>query len=328
MLQDNVLQDSFGRRFEYLRLSITDVCNFKCNYCLPDGYDCDGDRDFLSLAEIQTLVSAFAELGMRKIRITGGEPALRKDLTDIIALCKATPGIEQVALTTNGFNLDKKIDEFVSAGLDALNVSVDSLDPRMFAAITGHEKLEIVLDGATRALELGIDKVKFNAVLLKQFNASQFNDYLNWIKQRPITLRFIELMETGDNKVFFDANHVQGGVLKKQLLAQGWLPVIRNKLSGPAEEFFHPDYQGRIGLIMPYSKDFCKNCNRLRVSSKGQLHLCLFTEQGVDLRPALLNQDIAETKTRLVAAMDDKVASHFLTEHKTGVNKHFASIGG
>ncbi|NVK24094.1 MAG: GTP 3',8-cyclase MoaA [Gammaproteobacteria bacterium] len=323
-----MLQDNFGRKFEYLRLSITDACNFRCNYCLPDGYDCLGERDYMSLSEIQTLVSAFAQLGTKKVRITGGEPALRKDLTDIIALCANTPGIEQVALTTNGFNLEKKIEQWLNAGLTNLNVSADSLDPRMFETITGSSKLENILAGITKAQALGFDKIKLNAVLLKQFNLSMFDDYLAWLRDNAITVRFIELMETGSNQLYFQQNHVSGSILKQQLLDQGWSQVIRDKLAGPAQEFYHAEYAGKIGLIMPYSNDFCQTCNRLRVSSHGQLHLCLFTEQGIDLRSSLKERDIEQTKLDVIASMSNKKLSHELQQNITGINQHFASIGG
>lgn len=328
MLQTQSLQDNFGRRFEYLRLSVTDVCNFKCNYCLPDGYECETDRDFMSVDEIRTLVTSFANLGMKKIRITGGEPGLRKDLTEIISICKNTPGIEQVGLTTNGFNLEKKIDEWVDAGLTNLNVSADSLDPRLFDAITGHNKLESILRGVKRAHDLGLTKIKLNAVLLKTFNLSQFDDYLNWIKDKAFTVRFIELMETGDNADFFSENHVSGQAMKERLLENGWTQSIRHKLSGPAQEFYHQDYAGRIGLIMPYSKDFCSTCNRLRISSKGQLHLCLFSEKGIDVRPHLKANDVAGTMNALQDAMGDKTLGHELQQHLTGGTKHLAMLGG
>lgn len=323
-----MLQDNFGRKFEYLRLSITDVCNFSCNYCLPDGYDCSGARDFLTVPEIKTLVSAFAKLGMKKIRITGGEPGLRKDLTDIIRICRDTPGIEQIAITTNGFNLEKKIAEWIDAGLTHLNVSADSLDPRLFQAITGQQNLESILRGVDKATLLGINNVKINAVLLKTFNLGQIDQYLTWIKHKPVTVRFIELMETGNNKEYFADNHVSGEFIKQNLLAKGWTQVIKDKLAGPAQEFYHPESKGRFGLIMPYSTDFCKSCNRLRIASNGNLHLCLFAEQGIDLRPYLTEDGVDQTCDALLAAMTNKVVGHELAKNFTGATTHLAMLGG
>ncbi len=323
-----MLSDNFGRRFTYLRLSITDVCNFSCTYCLPDGYQCEQPRDFLSLAEIKRLTKAFAALGTEKIRITGGEPSLRKDLPDIINLCKHTPGIKKVAITSNGFKLPQHIPQWLDAGLDAINISIDSLDPRQFKAITGHDKLNTILKGIDMGLADGRANLKVNTVLMREHSGKDIQSYLDWIKDTPITLRFIELMQTGDNKAFFDAQHVQGSRIKQNLILDGWLPVIQHKSAGPAQEFYHPDYQGKIGLIMPYSKDFCHTCNRLRVSSSGKLHLCLFGEQGLSLREQLQDDDITPLKTKIVALLADKKASHYLHEKLTGATKHLAMLGG
>lgn len=323
-----MLTDNFGRRFSYLRLSITDVCNFRCNYCLPDGYECDQPRDFLSLAEITRLTKAFAQLGTEKIRITGGEPALRKDLPDIINICKNTTGIKKVALTSNGFKLPEHLPQWLDAGIDAINISIDSLDPRQFHAITGHDKLQTILKGIDMALADGSTQIKVNTVLMREYSGKDIQSYLDWIKDTPITLRFIELMQTGDNQAFFDAQHVQGSRIKQNLILDGWLPVIQNKSAGPAQEFYHPDYQGKIGLIMPYSKDFCHSCNRLRVSSSGKLHLCLFGDEGLTLREQLQQDDLLPLQERIVSLLGDKKATHFLHEKLTGATKHLAMLGG
>ncbi|MFT4939980.1 MAG: cyclic pyranopterin phosphate synthase [Paraglaciecola sp.] len=322
-----MLEDKFGRSFHYLRLSITDVCNFSCDYCLPDGYQCDSERDFLTLQEIRHISATFASLGTSKIRITGGEPSLRKDLPEIISICANTPGIEHVAITTNGYRLSEQIQSWLDAGLNSLNVSIDSLDPRMFKTITGHDKLETILDGISQATKAGI-QVKVNAVLMRQFNQSELGDFLAWVKVTPITLRLIELMQTGDNNLFFKQNHVSGMPIKKQLLDQGWGQIVRNKAAGPAQEFQHPDFAGNIGLIMPYSKDFCSTCNRLRISAKGKLHLCLFAEQGLDLREIIKSGDIPELQKALINLLGDKEATHWLQDGYTGATKHLAMIGG
>ena len=323
-----MLTDNFGRRFSYLRLSITDVCNFSCTYCLPDGYQCDQPRDFLSLCEIKRITKAFAELGTEKIRITGGEPALRKDLPEIIRICKETPGIKTVAITSNGFKLPEHLPQWLDAGIDAINISIDSLDPRQFHAITGHDKLKTILTGIDMALADGRASVKVNTVLMRDHSGREIQSYLDWLKDTPITLRFIELMQTGDNKKFFDAQHVQGSRIKQNLILDGWLPVIQHKSAGPAQEFYHPNYQGKIGLIMPYSKDFCSSCNRLRISSSGKLHLCLFGEEGLSLREELQSDDIEPLQAKILALLGDKKATHYLHEKLTGATKHLAMLGG
>lgn len=323
-----MLQDNFGRQFHYLRLSITEMCNFRCNYCLPDGNECDTSKDNMTLAEITTLVQAFARLGTSKIRITGGEPSLRKDLIDIISICKNTLGIEKVAMTTNAFRLNKDVRKYKDAGLDALNVSVDSLDPRLFAAITGKDKLLDILAGVDAALEAGIKQIKFNSVILKQHNFGGLQPFLDYLKTRPVTWRFIELMQTGNNAEFFAKNHLQGEQINKDLIASGWQRVIREKHSGPAQEFTHPDYLGNLGLIMPYSKDFCSSCNRLRVSSAGKLHLCLFSEVGLNIREPLSAGDVDATCDLLTFHLSMKKASHELQKGFTGATKQLAMLGG
>ncbi|WP_448548845.1 GTP 3',8-cyclase MoaA [Thalassotalea fusca] len=323
-----MLTDNFGRRFYYLRLSITDVCNFKCNYCLPDGYQCTNDREFLSLDEIKCLASSFAGLGTEKIRITGGEPSLRKDLPEIISACKQTTGIKTVALTSNGYKLPYHLPHWIDAGLDALNISIDSLDARQFHAITGQDKLATIMKGIDLALRNDFTRIKVNTVLLKQHNSNQIDQFIDWIKDTPITLRFIELMETGDNAIFFDQQHVSGQSIKAKLLNEGWLPCIRDRASGPAQEFYHPNYAGKIGLIMPYDKNFCQTCNRLRVSSLGKLHLCLFSENGISLKEALASNDPLQVQAAITELMSNKKATHFLQQRMTGATSNLSMLGG
>jgi len=323
-----MLTDAYARRFSYLRLSVTESCNFRCSYCLPDGNDCDSRTGELNLSEIRRLVTAFAKLGTRKVRITGGEPSLRKDLTEIIATCKAVPGIEKVALTTNGYRLKRDALAWQEAGLDAVNVSVDSLDADTFHLVTGQDKLADILDGIAYAKAIGIKQVKINTVLLKQHNALALPDFLQFIQQQDIALRFIELMRTGDNAGFYQRQHLSGTSIQQQLLAQGWQLNTKAKTDGPALEYSHSDYQGRIGLIMPYSKDFCADCNRLRVSSTGQLYLCLFTDSYQDLRNLLQNDDSAPVMRFLQQAVQGKAASHQLQQDYSGSTRHLAQIGG
>lgn len=282
----------------------------------------------MSLLQIETLVKAFARLGTTKIRITGGEPALRKDLCEIIALCKSVEGIKTVALTTNAFLLKRDAQAYKNAGLDALNVSADSLDPRMFAAITGKNKLQDILAGVDKAVEAGIAQIKFNTVMLKQFNYKGLDAFFEYLRSHPVTWRFIELMQTGDNGQFFKANHVAGEQIKETLLAQGWQRIIRGEEAGPAQEFSHAEFAGNIGLIMPYSKDFCATCNRLRVSSQGKLHLCLFAENGVDIAPLLASGDVDASCEAIRHHVMEKKFGHFLDEGFTGATKQLAMLGG
>ncbi|MBW3696501.1 GTP 3',8-cyclase MoaA [Vibrio sp. T187] len=324
-------EDRFQRKFYYLRLSVTDVCNFKCTYCLPDGYKPSGQKNssFLTVPEIKRVVKAFADCGTDKIRITGGEPSLRKDFLEIIDTVASTSGIHKVATTTNGYRMQKHVADWRDAGLTHINVSVDSLDPRMFHQITGENKYKEVMGGIDRAFEVGYEQVKVNVVLMKDLNSHELPAFLNWIKDRPIQLRFIELMQTGEMDELFNKHHVSGVAIRNQLIANGWLLKVKAANDGPAQVFVHPDYKGEIGLIMPYEKDFCESCNRLRISAKGKLHLCLFGEQGVELRDLLENDDQEDQLIeRIQAQLQTKSVSHFLHEGNSGMTPHLASIGG
>ncbi|MGL5430888.1 MAG: GTP 3',8-cyclase MoaA [Vibrio sp.] len=324
-------EDRFQRKFYYLRLSITDVCNFKCTYCLPDGYRpaAGNANSFLCVAEIQRVVNAFAECGTSKVRITGGEPSLRKDFSQIIQTIAATPGIKKVATTTNGYRLAKQIGEWREAGLTQLNVSVDSLDPRMFAQITGENRFQQVMVGIDRAFEVGFAQVKVNVVLMKDLNHLELPKFMAWIKTRAIQLRFIELMQTGEMNDLFARHHLSGAAIRDYLINNGWQRKVRADNDGPAQVFIHADYLGEIGLIMPYEKDFCSSCNRLRVSAQGKLHLCLFGEQGIELRD-LLQQDQQQAALieRIQTQLHNKAQTHFLQDGKVGMTPHLASIGG
>lgn len=325
------LTDAFARKFYYLRLSITDVCNFRCTYCLPDGYKPGRvtNNGFLTVDEIRRVTRAFASLGTEKVRLTGGEPSLRRDFTDIIAAVRENDAIRQIAVTTNGYRLARDAAAWRDAGLTALNVSVDSLDARQFHAITGQDKFQQVMAGIDAAFDAGFEKVKVNTVLMRDVNHHQLDTFLAWIQPRPIQLRFIELMETGEGSSLFRKHHISGQVLRDELLRRGWIHQIRQRSDGPAQVFCHPDYVGEIGLIMPYEKDFCATCNRLRVSSVGKLHLCLFGEGGVSLRD-LLEDDAQQPalEERISAALLEKKQTHFLHQNNTGITQNLSYIGG
>ncbi len=323
-------QDDFNRKFYYLRLSITDVCNFRCTYCLPDGYKAKQNKTpFLSIDELKRVVCAFAHCGTSKIRITGGEPSLRRDFTEIIAMIAEQKGIEKIAMTTNGYRLTKEVKKWRDAGLTHLNVSVDSLDSRMFHQITGENKFHQVMKGIDAALDAGFKTVKINAVLLKNMNDVEIPAFLNWIKDKPIQLRLIELMKTGEMTELFDKHHKSGLPVRDYLMRNNWEMKIPEKNDGPAEVYCHPDYQGEMGLIMPYKKDFCASCNRLRISALGKLHLCLFGDQGVELRDLLQTDDQNEALIlRIQKELMNKKQTHFLNQGYSGSTPNLASIGG
>ena len=322
------LVDSFGRTFSYLRLSVEDACDYRCRYCLPGGYKKEEAEPPLSVPEIRRLTAAFAEMGFWKVRLTGGEPTLRHDLVEIAAAVAGTPGVRRVALSTNGARLAVLADGLARAGVSAVNVSVDSLDPERFREIAGHDHLPQILAGIERSLELGL-AVKLNAVLMKGLNDGEFARFVELARERPLGIRFIELMPTADNMDFFASRHLKAESLVAWLVENGWTEAPRAEADGPARRFAKPGHAGSVGVIAPYAKDFCGTCNRLRVTSRGRLRLCLFAEGEHSLRPLLQSDgQRAELQETVRALVGRKDVSHYLPDGKLGNTRHFAAIGG
>ena len=329
----HTLKDSFGRTFPYIRLSITDVCNFKCGYCLPNGYQVDkSDKGkFLHLDEIKRLSKVFSNLGVQKIRITGGEPTVRKDFFDIVKTLKNEAGIKKVVITTNGYHLDDKAKMLVDSGLNGINISIDSLDRNTFKTITGHDRLPEILRGIKNLQDLNFDNIKVNAVLLNNINASEkdFNAWSYFIKENKIDFRYIELMRTGDNLDYFNKYHVSSKIFKEYLDNNNWIYQTFGKDAGPSLNYINPDYKGKFGIIAPYSKDFCKTCNRLRITSRGDLRLCLFGNTGINMRHLLQKDDqIEELQDLILGQMKFKKESHYLELGETGLTKNLSTTGG
>ncbi|PID66301.1 MAG: GTP 3',8-cyclase MoaA [Gammaproteobacteria bacterium] len=322
------LVDAFRRRIRYLRLSVTDLCNFRCYYCLPDGYQGRPPRDELTVDEIANLIKGFATLGTEKIRLTGGEPTLREDITDIIRLCAASENIQKVAMTSNGWRLEKYYQQWIDAGLKQINLSIDSLNPQIFYKITGKNCLNSILGAIDAILADGAVIIKINAVLLKHHDTRQLDDALRFIQDKPVSFRFIELMQTGENRKLFKKDHLTGAKIVKQLTRQGWTALPRQLDAGPATEYTHPDYTGRIGVIAPYSKDFCKTCNRLRVTAMGKMHLCLFDSLAFDIRPYLADGQQQRLIDHIRTIIQQKPESHYLKNEYVGLIKNLSMIGG
>ena len=326
------LKDNFGRSFPYFRISITDVCNFKCGYCLPNGYQkSENKKEFLSLEEIKRIGKALSELGVCKIRLTGGEPTVRKDFVEIIENLKSLPGINKVVFTTNGYNLKNIAKSVVNARIDGINVSIDSLNREKFKFITGKDKLEDILIGLKALQDLNFKNIKVNAVLLKDVNDSEqdFDSWQQFIKSNNVDFRYIELMQTGDNLDYFKKYHVSANVFRDYLLKKEWIHQTAGFDSGPSKNYIHKDFKGKFGIIAPYSKDFCKSCNRLRITAQGDLRLCLFGDTGISLRALLQNDEqIPQLKDLINAQLNFKKESHYLELGNTGITPHLASIGG
>ena len=329
----NILKDSFGRKFPYIRLSISDVCNFKCGYCLPDGYKIDksDNRTFINIEEIRRLARALSELGVSKIRLTGGEPTVRKDFFEIIKIIKENSGIKKTVITTNGYRLDKIANAIKNSGLDGINISIDSLNAATFKKITGHDRLEEILRGIKNLQKLNFKNIKINAVLLKGVNDSEndFNDWAEFVKKNEIDFRYIELMQTGDNLDYFNNYHVPAKKFTDYLNNNNWVIQTFGKDSGPSKNYLNPTSKGKFGVIAPYSKDFCKSCNRLRITAKGDLRLCLFGNTGINIRH-LMQKDsqIDELKDLILKQLNFKKESHYLEIGETGLTKNLSTTGG
>lgn len=325
------LTDGFGRAFQYLRLSVDEVCNYRCVYCLPDGYKesaAAAAAPPLTVAEIGRLVAAFAEMGFWKVRLTGGEPTTRRDIVEIVERCASVRGVRRLALSTNGFRLAPIAHSLAQAGLHAVNVSVDSLDGERFARITGRDDLAKVLAGVEACLTEGLE-TKINVVMLRGFNAQDYESFLRFSAERRVEVRFIELMQTGDNAQFFKENHHPAEHVLELLRQEGWSEVPRREGDGPAVRFRRHGAAGTIGVIAPYRRDFCASCNRLRVTSRGALRLCLFAEGQASLRDLLLCDDQRPAlQARVRALLTRKEVSHYLPDGKTGDARHLAMMGG
>ena len=329
----NILKDSFGRKFPYIRLSISDVCNFKCGYCLPDGYKIDksDNRTFINIEEIRRLAKALSELGVSKIRLTGGEPTVRKDFFEIVKILKKNSGIKKTVITTNGYRLDKIANDIKNSGLNGINISIDSLNADTFKKITGHDRLEEILKGIKKLKNLDFKNIKINAVLLKGINDSErdFNDWAEFVKNNEIDFRYIELMQTGDNLDYFNKYHVPAKNFINYLNNNNWVIQTFGKDAGPSKNYLNPKFKGKFGVIAPYSEDFCKSCNRLRITAKGDLRLCLFGNTGINIRH-LMQKDsqLEELKDLILKQLNFKKESHYLEIGETGLTKNLSTTGG
>ncbi len=329
----NILKDNFGRRFPYIRLSISDVCNFKCGYCLPDGYKINkaDNRTFINTQEIGRLAKALSELGVSKIRLTGGEPTIRKDYLEIIKIIKKNSGIKKTVITTNGYKLNKIAKNLKDSGLDGINISIDSLNSKTFKKITGHDRLHEILEGIQELQKLNFKNIKINAVLMKGINDTEkdFKEWSNFIKNNKIDFRYIELMQTGDNLDYFQKYHISANKFVDFLYNDNWIIQTFGKDAGPSKNFIKAEYKGKFGVIAPYSKDFCKSCNRLRITAKGDLRLCLFGNTGINIRHLMQKDDqIEELKDLILKQLNYKKESHYLEIGETGLNKNLSTIGG
>lgn len=320
------MEDRFGRKIEYLRISITDRCNMRCRYCMPDGIEKVSMDRILTYEDILRIAEAAVSIGITRFKITGGEPLVRLGCPGLVKNLKAIPGVEQVTLTTNGMELARYMDELAAAGLDAVNISLDTMDPDRFRYITQCGDLAMVMSGIDAAVASGI-RTKVNCVPQKGFNDDEIEKIADFAFEKGIDVRFIELMPVGSA----DAG---SGLSNEELLER--LRAVYPELepdesihgNGPAVYYHIPGKRGSIGLISAMHGAFCDRCNRLRLTSQGVIKPCLCYDETVDLKPAL-SGTISDIKDKLAEAISIKPKQHCFNDDPERVEKRqMSQIGG
>jgi len=324
------LADSFQRPINYLRISVTDRCNLRCVYCMPEeGISLMSHYDILSYEEIITLVKASAELGIDRVRLTGGEPLVRTGLTDLIKMIRDIDTIKDISLTTNGVLLAKYAADLKEAGLDRVNVSLDTLKPERFRQITRCGNLGETLEGIQAAIEAGLTPVKINMVVMSGVNDDEIIDFAKKTVTDGWNVRYIEYMPVADDETkpikLFSVND-----MKQRIETLGKLePWKMETGNGPAKYYKLPGSNGTIGFITPVTEHFCYECNRLRLTADGKLRLCLLNEDEIDLRePLRSGASVEELKKIIEDAIARKPRSHHLAEGKQHKGRPFSQVGG
>ncbi|MEN2986357.1 MAG: GTP 3',8-cyclase MoaA [Thermodesulfovibrionaceae bacterium] len=277
--------DRYNRQINYLRVSVTDRCNLRCIYCMPKSTKKFlPQKEILSYEEILRIISLATKIGINKIRITGGEPLIRKDVVGFIEKASKIREIKDIGLTTNGVLLRKYAKDLKSAGLKRLNISLDSLNRDKYETITGVDALKEVLEGIKEAERLGFDPIKINIVVMKGINDDEIVDFVKWSKKVPYQIRFIEFMPIGENSKWSRDLFMSREEIKKKIERISKLTSVKVDKSGPAEYFTVENSKGLIGFISPLTTHICQRCNRLRLTADGKLRPCLFSDREIDLK--------------------------------------------
>lgn len=322
------MRDGMNREIDYVRLSVTDRCDFRCTYCMPLDIQFLPEELVLSKEEILFLMNQLAQDGIKKVKITGGEPLVRRDIIEIIREIKQIPGIENVTITTNGMLLEKYAEELKEAGLDGLNLSLDTLDPVEFHQITRVGKLEQVWAGLEKALAIGLPNIKLNTVARKAESAENLVKVAALAKKYPVHVRFIEMMPIGLGEE--SQGRSQEEVQKLLTDAFGPLKPFDERLgNGPAVYYALAGFKGKIGFISAVGHCFCETCNRIRITAGGNLKTCLHMDAGTNLRPALLAEDSDALQAQLRTALLHKPEKHhFADANAHGDTRFMSQIGG
>lgn len=334
------MRDGHGRVIDYLRISLTDRCNFRCIYCMPEeGVDMMSHDDIMRIEEIEDIARVATRIGIRSVRLTGGEPLVRKGVVDLVESLSGMEGINNISLTTNGVLLPQMASELKRAGLSRVNISLDTLDPDQFTEITRVGQIESTLKGIDSALENGFNPVKVNAVTVRRLN----QDFLEFAKMsidRPLHVRFIEYMPVGETSEDAGTGWGKQDVIPSEELLEiineraaaeglpGLVPVEGDDKPlgwGPARYFTFPGAQGTVGFISPLSRHFCSECNRLRLTADGKLRPCLFSDKEIDVRTALREGGEDAVYECFLEALNLKPDEH---HDKVGTERNMSQIGG
>ena len=320
--------DRFGRTINYLRLSVTDRCNLRCSYCMPEeGVPLRSHNEILCYEELLRIARAAAKLGIQKVRVTGGEPLVRKDLLGFLARLNTIPELAEVVLTTNGLLLAPFTDQLKQAGVDRVNISLDSLNPDRYAEITRGGDLAEVLAGIKAAEQAGL-RLKLNVVVMRDVNDSEIEAFAELSLDRSWSIRFIEYMPTIHTKAWRTKVVPGAEILERLQKKYRMAPLETGRMCGPSRPFKVEGAQGSIGIITPISDHFCGSCNRIRVTSAGLAKGCLLSAQAVDLKP-YLDQDDDRLCQALRQVIGNKVDRHQMTDESSGPAPfNMAGIGG
>lgn len=331
-MSDSQLVDPFGRRITYLRLSVTDRCDFRCTYCMSEDMQFLPRDQVLSLEELEAVAEAFIGLGVKRIRITGGEPLVRKGLSGLLAKLGARAELDDLSITTNGSQLRERAVELRAAGVRRLNISLDSLRRERFAAFTRSDKLGQVLDGIDAAREAGFERIKLNAVVQKGRNDDEVCDLVAFALEKGIDISFIEEMPLGSVSSHARKETLCSSDEVRAQLAERWQLLPTPERSGGPSRYYRIDgHASRIGFISPHSHNFCGDCNRVRVTAEGKLVLCLGHEGALDLRQLLREHpgDSARLRQALIQALQLKPERHhFEADQQVQVLRFMSMTGG
>ncbi|MCF1427096.1 MAG: GTP 3',8-cyclase MoaA [Shewanella sp.] len=326
----NQLVDRFGRQIEYLRLSVTDRCDFRCVYCMSENPCFLPREQVLSLEELAQIARAFTELGVSKIRLTGGEPLVRSDCVELVSMISPLPGLKELSMTTNGSRLIKLAGPLKQAGLSRLNISLDTLKPNRFSALTRNGKLERVVAGIDAAIAAGFKRTKLNAVVLKGQNDDEVLELVEFSRRRGLNIAFIEEMPLGEMDERKQNRHLSSDEVRNIIQTRFPLTLSKARTAGPARYYNMADSQSHIGFISPHSNNFCHECNRVRVTVEGRLLLCLGNEHSVDLKAILREHpgDIVRLKQAIVEAIELKPQQHYFSHSSSQILRFMNVTGG